>query len=176
MYKSGKVVAVLAANPALSSILAAALATLPGLRVRRFESDIALITYMRLSPVDVLVCDFDCEAAPAASLARALRVDDQVARREFQIIALASTVTENTKQASVASGIDEIILKPMSPKYLMERVVSRLSRVAAQVSAGAYQGPERRDRLPAGRPTVLPFDRQRNNVVPLFKDQRLPFH
>ena len=47
--------------------------------------------------------------------------------------------------------IDEIILKPMSPKYLLERVVSRLARTTA-----------RQTRKPAA-PLQWPA-----NVIPLF--------
>jgi two-component system phosphate regulon response regulator PhoB len=169
-----KVVAVIAANPALSSILTMVLAATSNLRVRQFESQTALATYMRLSPVDLLVCDFDCEEAPASVLARSLRFDESVVRRDFQIIALASSVTENTKQASIASGIDEVIVKPMSPKYLLERVQSRLKRVAAQVAGGRYQGPERRGRLPVESATINAFARGSDNVVPLFREQPVP--
>ncbi|MEO8882504.1 MAG: response regulator [Devosia sp.] len=169
MVEPIRVVAVLAANPALSSILSAVLAATPNLRVRVFEAQAALQTYMRLSPVDLLVCDFDNDTAPAGGLAHTLRLDERLARREFQIIALASTVTQSMKQASIAGGIDEVIVKPMSPKYLLERVLSRLKRATPQVSAGRYQGPERRGRLPmSSTPVMAIHSPSGNNVVPLF--------
>jgi len=170
MVEPIRVVAVLAANPALSSILSTVLAATPTLRVRVFEAQSALQTYMRLSPVDLLVCDFDNDAAPAGGLAHSLRLDERLARREFQIIALASTVTQSMKQASIAGGIDEVIVKPMSPKYLLERVLSRLKRTAPQVSAGGYHGPERRGRLPISSPPVMAIrSAGGDNVVPLFR-------
>jgi CheY-like chemotaxis protein len=171
-----KVVAVLAANPALSSILTAVLAATHGLRVRSFESQIALTTYMRLSPVDLLVCDFDCHGSPADLLAKALRNDAGLARRNFQIIALASNIDAGMKEASIASGIDEVIVKPMSPKYLLERVLSRLKGFSVPVGTGTYLGPERRGRLAGTRaPTATAsYARFGDNVVPLFKDRRLP--
>lgn len=170
MVEPIRVIAVLAANPALSSILSAVLAATPNLRVRVFEAQGALQTYMRLSPVDLLVCDFDNEAAPAGGLAHTLRVDERLARREFQIIALASTVTQSMKQASIAGGIDEVIVKPMSPKYLLERVLSRLKRTTPQVSAGSYQGPERRGRLQMSTSAVMAIHSPSgDNVVPLFR-------
>ena len=173
-----KVVAILAANPALTSLLSAVLAATYGLRVRSFESAGALITYMRLSPVDLLVCDFDCEASPAGSLAQTLRGDASLAQRDFQIIALAGAINPDTKAASIASGIDEVIVKPMSPKYLLERVLSRVGQAAPQLSPGAYYGPERRSRLPPARPAGphVSYAGRGDNVIPLFRDPPPPAH
>jgi DNA-binding response OmpR family regulator len=170
-----KVVAVFAASQALSSILAAMLAATPNLRVRMFESLGALQTYMRLSAVDLLVCDFDSETAPAGVIARALRFDDKLVKRDFQIIALASKITPNMKQASIANGIDEVIVKPMSPRYLLERVFSRLRHTSPQVTAGPYQGPERRGRLPMPATAMMAaHGRRGDNVIPLFGNRALP--
>jgi len=164
--ESIKVVAVLAANPALSSILTMVLAGCPTLRVRLFESQAALTTYMRLAPVDVLVTDFDCADAPANEVADALRHDTRLFRRDFSIIALTRTVTETTKRAAVSTGIDEVIVKPMSPRYLLERVLARLRRGEAPVGGATYRGPERRNRM--AMPRVPAYNRSTDNVVALF--------
>lgn len=174
MQQPIKVVAILAANPALSSVLSAVLAAAPGLRVRQFESRIAVTTYMRLSPVDLLVADFDNEQASAGDLARALHADHTLVRRDFQIIALASTVNEELKQASIASGIDEVIVKPMSPKYLLERVQSRLKRPPALRSARNLPATDRRAVPVTLRPIATTIGGWGDNVVPLFKNQPLP--
>jgi CheY-like chemotaxis protein len=124
------------------------LAAAPGLRVRPFESLVALSTYMRLAPVDLLALDFDCEHAPAARVSRELKADPHIGGR-FQVVALAGRVSPEVKQASIGARIDEIIVKPMSPKYLLERVLSRLQRMT-----------------PA--PAAISPARMPSNVVPLF--------
>jgi CheY-like chemotaxis protein len=157
MSEQAKVVAVLVSNPALSSILSMVLASVPSLRVRPFDSQVALATYMRLAPVDLIVSDFDSERAPADRVARELHADGSIERRDFQVIALASQVTAATKQASISAGIDEIIVKPMSPKYLLERVMSRLQRRPAMRPT------------PPARPIYRPETRPvGDNVIPLF--------
>jgi two-component system phosphate regulon response regulator PhoB len=156
MSEPAKVVAVLVSNPALSSILSMVLASVPTLRVRPFESELALTTYMRLAPVDLIVSDFDSLDAPADRVAQALHGDKSLERRNFQIIALASQVTAETKRASISAGIDEIIVKPMSPKYLLERVLSRLQRRAQQAPR------------PSLRPAPGDVVRAGSNVIPLF--------
>jgi two-component system phosphate regulon response regulator PhoB len=156
MSEPAKVVAVLVSNPALSSILSMVLASVPTLRVRPFESELALTTYMRLAPVDLIVSDFDSASARADRVAQALHSDKSLERRNFQVIALASEVTAETKQASITAGIDEIIVKPMSPKYLLERVLSRLQRRTPQAPR------------PAVRPISRDIVRAGSNVIPLF--------
>ena len=158
MATNAKVVAILVSNPALGSILAAVLASNPSLRVRPFESQLALTTYMRLAPVDLIVADFDGES-PAHHLAIDLRADHRLERRDFQLLALARANTPELKTVSVRAGIDEIILKPMSPKYLLERVLSRLARTAA------------RQQLRKPAPVQWPA-----NVIPLFGRSPQPQH
>lgn len=167
MAEPVRTIAVLVANPALSSILSMVLASVPSFRVRPFESEVALVTYMRLAPVDVVVTDFDNTAARADRVTRDLRADPSIAH-EYQVIALASTVSPETKQLCIASGIDEVIVKPMSPKYLLERVQSRLARRAA--SLAGYR-PVR------ATPVRRPDFSQYGNVIPLWTRERpLPTH
>lgn len=157
-----RTVAVLVANPALSSILSVTLAGSSQLRVRPFESQLALTTYLHLAPVDLIVADFDSSAARADQLAADLHADEKLERRDFQLIALASALTVEAKAASIHAGIDEIIMKPMSPKYLVERVLARLAR--RPESAKAAKPVERR----VSR-TAEGWSRFGDNVVPLFR-------
>jgi DNA-binding response OmpR family regulator len=159
MAEPMKTVAVLVANPALSSILSMTLAGVALLRVRPFETQLALTTYLRLAPADLVVADFDSLPARADRLAADLRADPALASRGVQIIALASAITPEIKLASIHAGIDEIIVKPMSPRYLVERVLARLARPPA---------PERAGRRPVLRRDWSGFG---DNVVPLFRPQ-----
>lgn len=159
MGGSKKVVAVLLTNPALSSILCMVLASAPSLRIRPFESLNGLLTYLRLAPADVVVVDFDSDTARADLVAATLHADPRLENRDFQLIALSSTVTRETKDASISAGIDEIILKPMSPKYLLERVLARIRRREAAARLRKHAVSANVTRLPVPLPS---------NVVPLF--------
>lgn len=167
-----KTIAVLVANPALSSILTMVLASVPRFRVRPFESELALNVYMRLAHVDLVVTDFDAENARADLVTRDLRDDSGIENPDFQVIVLASSVTPETKSLCIEAGIDEVIVKPMSPRYLLERVRSRLRQRATQpqsihqtlrrIASHAVPAPD----FPAG-----------SNVIPLFSPGRpLPQH
>jgi two-component system phosphate regulon response regulator PhoB len=152
-----KTVAVLVANPALSSILSMTLAAVPSLRVRPFDTEAAMLSYLRLAPADLVVADFDSLPARADRLASRLRADPAVHRR-LHIIALASQVSIDTRTASKHAGIDEIIMKPMSPRYLVERVLARLAIARRE----APRGLNRRDWSAYG-----------SNIVPLFGQPEL---
>jgi two-component system phosphate regulon response regulator PhoB len=165
-----KTIAVLVANPALSSILSMVLASVPGFRVRPFESELALQIYMRLAAVDLVVTDFDAESARADLVVRDLRQDHGIEYPDFQVIALASAVTPETKGLCIEAGIDEVVVKPMSPRYLLERVQARLAR---QVIAQRNYRPPQRRMIPAPRTSMADY----GNVIPLWTPERpLPHH
>ena len=172
MAEPHKTIAVLVANPALSSILTMVLASVPSFRVRPFDSELALTIYMRLAPVDLVVADFDAENARADLVTRDLRDDPGLDNPAFQVIALASAVTPETKNLCIKAGIDEVIVKPMSPKYLLERVQSRLKQRVAAPQA-IHQTIRRFTPKPAAKPDF----RAGSNVIPLFtQDRPLPQH
>ena len=172
MAEPHKTVAVLVANPALSSILTMVLASVPSFRVRPFDSELALTIYMRLAPVDLVVTDFDAENARADLVTRDLRDDSGIENPAFQVIALASSVTPETKNLCIKAGIDEVIVKPMSPKYLLERVQSRL-RQRAPVQTSIHQTLRRL----TPKPATTPDFRGGTNVIPLWThDRPLPQH
>ena len=159
-----KTVAILVANPALSSILSMTLAGVSSLRVRPFDTQLALTTYLRLAPADLVVADFDSIPSRADKLAEDLRHDRIIGARELQVIALASALTPETKMASIHAGIDEIIMKPMSPRYLVERVLARLAKKRA--APGAIPRADRRASL-----RKRDWSSFGDNVVPLVRRQ-----
>lgn len=153
-------VAVCTASPALTAILSSVLAGRAGLRIRQFESEAGLTSYMRLAPVALLVCDLE-----RAEMVAAIRHDQQLAERNLDVIALSRTLNLAERQLATAAGIDEVLLKPMTPTYLLERVVARLERRAARLAL-ASPGNERRPRPTQAWP--VPTPRFSGNVVPLF--------
>ena len=69
--------------------------------------------------------------------------------------------------ASIHAVIDEIIMKPMSPKYLVERVVARLAKkVSTPTTPGGR--PERRDSL-----RKRDWSTFGDNVIPLRRQPQL---
>ncbi len=137
MAGSLRTVALICGNPALASILSAALAADRTLRVRSFETVIALAFYARIAPVELIVADLDDGSFDPELL-------------ETCDLAAGTPVIGIASQVAATEAVDELIAKPMSPRYLLERVLSRL----------------------ASRPAPLPPLPRRGlsaNVVPLFR-------
>ncbi|MHA6298169.1 response regulator [Devosia sp. CAU 1758] len=173
MSVPGKTIAMLAANPALSAVLTMVLVGDSRLRVRPFDSEAELFAYMRIAPLDLLVVDFDREGRPAYEMVEAIRLDPAFVSRELPVIALTRAVTPPMRQQAISAGIDEVVVKPMSPRHLLQRVQTRLLNRSVVGALGAgYRGPERRNRPSARLPEPHPGRRYTDNVVPLFPDRR----
>lgn len=171
-----KVVAIIAANPALSSLLAMVVAGDSHLKVRQFESEIELMAYMRIAPLDMLVCDFDREDRPAYEMVESIRLNNELISQDVPVIALARTITPPMRHQAISAGIDEVIIKPMSPRHLLQRIQTRLRSRSVVGVLGGYRGPERRNRTIMPVPQPVPTRRNTDNVVPLFPNRRKPQH
>ncbi len=157
-------VAMLAANPALAGILARALESDGGHKVATFEGIDALTTYLRLTPVDVVVLDTELPGAPAIDIARGLRAHLKLASDDFSIVALTQTPAP-FHRALLAAGIDEVLQKPVTPARLLA-VVDMLCTPAREVAVA--NGP-----MPAfGGHHPAPV--RSGNVIPLFGEGRRP--
>lgn len=158
-------VAMLAANPALAGILARALEIDGGHRVATFEGVEALTTYLRITPVDLVVLDTELPGAPAIDIARGLRSHIRLASADFAIVALTQTPVPFHRPL-LAAGIDEVLQKPTTPGRLLA-VVEDLC------------GPRRAFAVGNG-PMVKVFDvshvaaARAGNVIPLFGEGRTP--
>lgn len=160
-------IAVLADSPALASVLAATLRRKRDWRVREFRDLGALTDYIRIAPIALLVTDFDLGQTTAADVARAIRNDETVAARAVQIIALSRTISPQMRRKCVEAGIDEVIVKPMSPLYLEERVAARIaSGPINYVAADAgYFGPDRRNRMALADARQHRVERRGENII-----------
>ncbi|WP_052726248.1 response regulator [Devosia epidermidihirudinis] len=176
MSEPAKVVAIIAANPALSSLLTMVVAGDSHLKVRQFESELELIAYMRLAPVHMLVCDFDREGRPAYEMVEGIRLNNHLISQDVPVIALTRTITPPMRHQAISAGIDEVIVKPMSPRHLLQRIQTRLKTRSVVGALGGYRGPDRRDRITMPKPSPTPARRNTDNVIPLFPKAPKPQH
>lgn len=122
-----KVVGIVAQNRALSSILAMMLRDCVDTRVRVFETHKALQIYLRIAPIHLLLCDYQLDDMSCPQLVSSLKSNPQMHTENMQIIALTRNIDRNMQHEIGITGIDEVIVKPMSPAYIRERVTARLA-------------------------------------------------
>lgn len=163
-------IAVLADSPALASVLAATLRRKRDWRVREFRHLSALDDYIHIAPLTLLVTDFQLGHTTAADFARTIRNDETVASRSMQIIALSRTISPQMRRQCVEAGIDEVIVKPMSPLYLEERVAARIASGPTNyvTASTGYLGPDRRNRIPLADARMNHIERRGENIVSFF--------
>ena len=148
-------VAVLLDNPALGSILAATLSSASMLKVRSFDAAVGLAAYARIAPIDIIVIDLDdWSASDLIDLKTGIASDSAV-------LGLCTGMTPERISTLRAAGIDEVLLKPMSPRYLLERVRARLARMARDSAIAEIASPN-------SSVAAMDWSRFGDNVVPLF--------
>lgn len=151
-------IAILAANPAFSSILADVLQTERGHRVPCFTEVAALTTFMVISPVDVVMLDADAEGW--RDLAQQLRRHPRLANPFVQIVAL-TRANPAFHRPLLAAGADLVLHKPVAPARLLAAVDGLL--MPEQRSVVNWAGP-----VLSSPATSSDTTRSADNVVQLF--------
>ena len=165
-----RAVAMLAGNPAFAEILCRTLEEDGGYRVATFSSLEPLTTFLRISPVDVVILDTDLPGAPAIDIARGLRNHMRLASGAFEIVALTKA-TEPFHRPLLAAGIDAVLTKPVVPAQLLACIDTLLAEGRGPVPAPKYVPAERPAlRIVSSRPTPA----RTGNVIPLFGEGRAP--
>lgn len=139
-------VLILTDSAALGSILAASLAD-ENIVTHFAETVRDAVGLLRLHRVKFLISDFEVAGQNVLGFVPALR--RAVPYRDFETITLTRAIDNDVQNICRSVGIDEVIVKPMSPRFLRERLITRAGQLA------------KRD---------LPFDLG-ENVVPLFGAQ-----
>ena len=123
-----KTIAIFSTNKALSSLLHMVLAKNIQLRVREFTSEETLKQYMNISTIDLLI--YDCEEIneEIISSIQNIKKIENSSNAKFQIITLCKSIPKGIRSICKSIGIDELIIKPMSPSYLETRVNGRLNQ------------------------------------------------
>ncbi|HTM76040.1 MAG TPA: hypothetical protein VL133_00205 [Devosia sp.] len=161
-----KRIALLAANPAFGAIVGSALQSEARLKVYGFETLEAITTFVRISPIDMVILDADSLPADLAVTVASLRLHPKRPQLDmaFMLLTRAAPAFHDTL---LAQGIDLVHAKPVSPARLLDSVKTRLHlRAAGPIVDGIYRGPERRRNTGVTR--AAPTTAQRDNVVQLF--------
>lgn len=115
---------------------------------------------LRTRAVDILMIDWEMKPLDGLELTRAIRMSSDHPNRFTPIIMVsAHSEVERVKLARDA-GVNEFLVKPISAKRVMERLIDVIERPRQYVKARNYFGPDRRRRSAKSGGYMGPFRRK----------------
>ena len=110
----------------------------------------------RREPPDVVILDADLEDDNPCDLVRSIR-HGKLGSNPFLTIVMTTSIASNERvRAIVESGADGLLLKPISPAAVMERLAGLVRQRKPFIVTSAYIGPDRR-KDPGRGPSSIPL-------------------
>ena len=123
----------LAEDNLVNALVAGELLQAAGLGVLPAENGRQALDVLGREPVDLVLMDMQMPEMDGLQATRALRAEPRWAR--LPVIALTANAFEEDRQACLASGMDEVLTKPVEPELLYAALLRRLEAVARPRSA-----------------------------------------
>jgi len=112
-------VALLATNPAFVELSGRSLED-GGYNIATLSSPGALTTFLRISPVDVVVLDSELPGTSALTVVRGLRALPRLASPLFSIVAIVRD--REMHEALYDAGVNVVLPKPVAPRQLLATI------------------------------------------------------
>jgi two-component system phosphate regulon response regulator PhoB len=161
-----RTIAILSENNAYGSIVEMVLAGNHAWRVRLFSSAQDLETYSQIVDVDVLVADLDFEDNNAQFMLRVITRLRQNTESVQAVIVTTRSLMNWSYPKNIGAGIDEVLVKPMSPVYLSERVEAHIALATKKLAE--QRAPETSHAAPSNKyllPDDADFPNEQSNVI-----------
>lgn len=100
---------------------------------------------------DLVILDWNMPRMNGAAFMRAVRAPGKFPYPDVPVIVLTGNCERSHVAEAVRAGVHEYLIKPVSTKALLERIVSIVARPRPMLKRGDYYGPEPR-RLSAYKP------------------------
>ena len=105
------------------------------------------IDALAASKIDVMLCDALFPPGGGVGFVRGLRGDAKATYRKIPILFMTSDGRVSATKEARDAGANMVIMKPLSPKILFERLVWVAFDARAFVETPTYYGPDRRFRI-----------------------------
>lgn len=133
-------------SPSMRAIIATVLRAYGGRRIVECDNGPAALDELGANPVDFLIVDFAMPGMDGVEVARRLRRTREAASSMSPIILMTAHTDRRRIEEARDAGINEILMKPVSPKALVERIGFIIERPRRYIRAPLYVGPDRRRR------------------------------
>jgi two-component system, chemotaxis family, chemotaxis protein CheY len=108
------------------------------------DGDRGLDAICRLAP-DIVILDWEMPSLNGAEFVRRVRAPDYFPLPNVPIIMLTAYAERSRVVEAVRLGVNELLLKPVSSKAMLARIVSILSKPRPMVKKGNHYVPEPRN-------------------------------
>lgn len=110
------------------------------------------ISTIKQHPPEILVCDFSYPSKLGLKLTRYVRQPDSPINSAIAIIMTSSDSTADHINEARGAGIDQYLIKPLSPLVMYQNIVRCIESSRPLVHVDDYFGPDRRPRKPGKKP------------------------
>lgn len=135
------------ANAYFSSLLFSLLKGFGADKIIQTRDALTAIEALATSKIEVMLCDVMLPPSGGKEFVRALRGEANSPHRKIPILFMTSDTRTSTVAGARDAGANMVIMKPLSPKMLFERLVWVASDTRAFVETPTFYGPERRFKI-----------------------------
>lgn len=108
------------------------------------------LTYMRLHNVDIVITDLALPNTNGVEFVHQLRWNAQSPAPFVPVLMVTGYSDRMRVEAARDAGINEFLVKPVTPRALFDRLVALIDAPRAFVRSPTYMGPDRRRRRVLG--------------------------
>ena len=115
-------------EPAVRDALARALAV-EGVRSRAAQDGVEALALIRRERPDLAILDVQMPVVSGMEVCRQLRADPETAR--IPVLMLTALARPEDAEQGYAAGADDYLVKPFSPRELLDRIGALLAKVSS---------------------------------------------
>jgi CheY-like chemotaxis protein len=141
---SGLGILVVDDNPYTRKLLRMMLINLGTKSVYEAADGVSALDLVRTADPDVMILDWEMPVLSGAQVARIVRSPGVFPKPNLPIIMLTAHGQRTRVTAALKLGINEFLVKPISPKALQDRLLSILMKPRPMVQIGKYYVPQPR--------------------------------
>lgn len=115
-------------------------------KIKLFQDADKLVTHCSEEAVDLVIIDDTHEREEALAVIRRLRNPAEGVLKNSRIVALLAERSENSLSKAIASGVDNVLVKPLMPDKIRVNLLQVMRDENPYMEFDGYTGPDRRRR------------------------------
>jgi CheY-like chemotaxis protein len=135
------------ANPHARRIVCSILRGFGANKLLEVENEMELLRALSLQKIDILICDERLPTHGGLRLTRAIRGNAKNENRTMPIMLMTNNARESSIKRARDAGANMVVVKPMSPNSLYDRMAWIALRPRKFIDTATYFGPDRRFKI-----------------------------